>query len=118
MTVRSIVMWPFRQAAGWAGNLWGFVSTVSWRQVLVPSLVAAITWLAAQVPRAFGFGSPSEQITASISLGIAAYISGYVTAFLTWGLIVVFAVTATIGFLRFVPVVEQYWPLRRVGGAF
>jgi len=110
----QLVLWPWRQLRGFAGRLWGFLTSVSWTEVLVPSLVGAIRWLFAQVPYAAGVGPPDKQITASIALGVAAYLSGYVTAGLTWALLIVFAGTAGIGVLRFVPVVERFWPLRGV----
>lgn len=114
-TLVSYLLWPVKQVRAFFATLWSFLTRLSWTDVLIPSLVASIKWLIAQAPYALGFGPPDKQITASVALSVAAYLSGYVTAGITWTLLLVFGATALIGLARFVPVVNAYWPLARLG---
>lgn len=110
--VWAILIWPFQQLWGWADNLWRWLSDrLSLQDVLLPSIYSSLVWLGDQLPRAFGYGSPGEQISGSFVLGVATFLTGIVTGGAAWVLIGLWAVTALIGVVRFVPAVESRWPL-------
>ena len=111
-TVVGTILWPFRQARGFAANLWQWLSEgLRLEDILVPAIYETLVWLSNQVPLAFGGGDPGEMIEASTVLAIAAFLSGFVSGFLTWILVILFAGTALLGVLRFIPAVEARWPI-------
>jgi len=50
-------------------------------------------------------------IEASFVLGVATFLTGFVTGGLAWALIGVWVVTGVVGIIRFTPVVEKRWPV-------
>lgn len=88
------------------GHLWMFVNETQIDEIIPPGLRDFINWLISMVPKAVGVRgtTPGEQIRASIILAIAV-ILGVITSWLA----VVFAFTATVGLLRFVPVLNRLW---------
>lgn len=128
-TAWRVVTWPFR--AAWAGLAWLWmqatgaadrfrrfvVRDLSTQEMLPPSVHDTIVWFLNQFHRAIGWGSPGEQVVASIVLAIAAIVTSAVTAGLTLVLVAVFAITFLIGSARFIPAVDQQWPLSPPGPA-
>lgn len=118
MTWRAIYRWPTRQVRGFIGNVADFGGALLTRpeSVVPPSVWSTWVWLKAQVPRAFGWGSAFQQITASVVLAVVAFISGFITAGVTWVLIGVFAITASLGLLRLWPFINRLWVGFHPGG--
>lgn len=108
----DVLTWPFRQV--WAGltNLYrALTEDVTLREILIPSIYSALMWLRVQIPYAFGFDTREHMLTGSFVLAVFAFFFGFISAGATWVLIGVFAFTFAVGLLRFLPVVERYWPL-------
>jgi hypothetical protein len=111
-TVWAAVTWPFRQVAGFLGNLWTWITTgLSLRDVTLPSIYDSLVWLSNQVPMALGWSSPGSQIEASFVLGVTSFVTGFVTGGLAWALIALWVFTGVVGVARFTPAVNSRWPL-------
>lgn len=111
MTWRMVYRWPARQIRGFVGNVIEFGSNLLTKpeKVVPPSVWSTWVWLKAQVPRAFGGGTPFQQITASVVLAVVAFLSGFITAGATWVLIGVFTITFVLGLLRLWPFIDKGW---------
>ena len=117
-TIGSIITWPFRQVAGALRRGRRFVvSDLSTQEAIPPSIHDTAVWFANQLHLALGWGSPGEQLVASIVLAIATFFAGIVTAGLAWAIIGLWLLTATIGTARFVPAIDRLWPLEPPGPA-
>jgi hypothetical protein len=110
--LRNVARWPFEQAAGAASNAWTWLTEkLSLEDIIIPAVYDTAVWLTNQVPLAFGGGEPGEMIEASFVLAVAAFVSSLISFGATLFLVGVFAFTGFLGALRFIPVVEQYWPI-------
>lgn len=99
------------QVRGFGRNVREIVSVETGYEILPPSIADTIQWFLKSIPRAFGFGTPEQMITGSVALAVVSVLSSFVTFGATLALLVVWAVTFSLGVLRLVPVVNAYWPL-------
>lgn len=106
----AVLLWAPRQFVAFWRNLWGLVQRSDVWDFLIPAFRSTLRWLIEKVPQAFGLGTREEMLYANIGLAIVSYVSGYITATLTWYLIAVWAILFLVGLLRFIPIVEAYWP--------
>lgn len=119
-SVRATVTWPFVQLWAFLANLWRWLSErLQLSDVVLPAFYDSAVWLTNQAPLALGGGEPGEMIEASFVLGVATFLTGFVTGGLAWALIGLWVVTGLLGIARFTPVVEKYWPISewRIGDA-
>jgi hypothetical protein len=111
-TLKAALLFFPRQLWAFGGNVWTWLTeNLHLRDILLPAIYDTLVWLSNQVPLVFGAGEPGEMIEASFVLGVAAVISSLISFGATLALVVVFAVTGTLGFLRFFPAVESRWPV-------
>jgi hypothetical protein len=111
-TVTAPFRWTYRQVTGAASNAWTWLTEgLSLEDVLIPTVYDTLVWLTNQVPLAFGGGEPGEMIEASFVLGVAAFVSSIISFGATLVFVGLFAFTGFLGALRFIPVVEKYWPV-------
>jgi hypothetical protein len=99
------------QLRGFVSNLWASAMRAKWEGFLPPSIVSTIKFVGNMVPDAFGFGTPFEQLQASVVLGTVAVLSSIITLGATLALVVVFGATFAVGIIRHIPAVEGRWPL-------
>lgn len=111
MTWRVIYRWPIRQVRGFGENVVGVGRQLFSKPqaVVPPSIWSTWVWLKSQIPRAFGFGTPFQQIAASVVLGVITFLSGLLTGGLAWAFIGVWLVTGMIGLLRLWPFINEQW---------
>jgi len=110
--LRSVARWPFEQVTGAASNAWSWLTEkLSLEDIIIPAVYDTAVWLTNQVPLALGGGEPGEMIEASFVLAVAAFVSSIISFGATLFLVGIFAFTGFLGTLRFIPVVEQYWPI-------
>lgn len=102
--------WPFRQVQGWGENAWAVVTKYKPGDFIPPAVTETLDWLKDQVPQAFGFGTPGEQMSSSVVLGIASIITSVFTGGITIAFVMLFALTFLGGALRLWPVVDDLWP--------
>jgi len=113
-TIWAAIVWPFRQVVGFFSNVWTWLTDqLSLEDILLPTLYDSLLWLTNQIPSALGGASPGEMVESSGVLLVATFLTGIVTGGAAWTLIGVWLVTALVGIVRFVPVVEEYWPVPR-----
>lgn len=111
-TQRRLRRWVNDQVRGSTSNFWRWITErLHLRDVLIPAIYDTLVWLSNQVPLALGGGTPSEMIEASFVLALAAFLSGFISGFVTWTFLIFFAFTAVLGLLRFIPVVDDNWPV-------
>lgn len=111
-SLKAAILFLPRQVWGFLTNLWAWLTDgFQLKDVLVPAFYETIVWLSNQVPLALGGGSPGEMIEASFVLGVATFVTGFVTGGLAWALIAVWGFTGFLGIFRFVPVVNDRWPI-------
>lgn len=102
--------WIGGQIRGWASNVRTFFRTVSVSDLLPPSVLSTIRFIASSFPRSLGFASgPKEQITGSIVFAVFLVVVSL--SILTAVAVVFLIVTLPFGLLRLIPVVNRYWPL-------
>ncbi len=112
----TAVSWPFVQFWTFLQNVWRWLTDrLHLRDILLPAVYDSLVWLTNQLPLALGGGQPGEMVEASFVLGVATFLTGFVTGGLAWALIGVWGVTGVLGIARFVPVVEKYWPVPKWG---
>lgn len=111
MTWKMLYRWPMRQTRAWFMHFFAFLmGTVNNpNSILPPAVWSTWEWLKQQLPRSFGFSSPDEQVTASITLVVVSFLTGFVTGGAAWFLIFVFLFTGWIGLLRFFPAKNKLW---------
>ncbi len=108
----TAVTWPFRQFWAFLVNLWTWLTErLELQDVVLPAVYDSAVWLTNQIPLALGGGEPGEMIEASFVLGVATFLTGFVTGGLAWAIIGIWVVTAILGVARFAPIVEKYWPI-------
>lgn len=104
------VKWPFEQIAGWGRNAWSVLTKYSAADFVPPTIVDTWTWIKQQVPRAFGMGTPGEQMSASVVLAIAAILTSLFSGGITLVFVGLFMLTFAGGALRLWPVIDDLWP--------
>lgn len=109
-SVTRILTWPVRQTIGFFVNVYRAIAGLSLDDLLPPWVRGTLAWLRAQVPRALGFGTPQQQITASLVIAVAMILASL--GILTVAALVMI-VPLLVGVARFVPAVEARWPLSR-----
>lgn len=109
-TARSAVEWPIEQAQGWWEQATKTVSDLTWEDFLPPAMLSTAAWLKEQLYYALGGGTPQEQMSSSMALGIAAIVSTALTLGATVGAVVFFAVTFMVGAFRLWPFADSVWP--------
>lgn len=109
-SAKRIVYWPFEQTAGWLKNAASVVSDYEAEDFLPEAAADVWDWLRDQVPRAFGFGTPGEQMSASVVLAIASIFTSVFTGGFTIAAVFLFAVTFLGGALRLWPFIDDLWP--------
>lgn len=111
-TLKNALLFLPRQVWGFFTNLWTWLTDgLQLQDVLIPAVYDTLVWLSNQVPLALGGSSPGEMIEASFVLGVATFLSGFLTGGLAWALIVVWMFTGFLGVVRFAPVVNDHWPV-------
>jgi hypothetical protein len=111
-TVTAPFRWTYRQVTGTASNAWTWLTErLSLEDIIIPAVYDTAVWLTNQVPLALGGGEPGEMIEASFVLGVAAVVSSLISFGATLVFVGLFAFTGFLGALRFIPVVEEYWPI-------
>jgi len=111
-SVRATVTWPFVQFWAFLQNLWRWLTDrLQLRDIVLPAFYDSAVWLTNQAPLALGGGEPGEMIEASFVLGVATFLTGFVTGGLAWALIAVWVITGLLGMARFTPAVEKRWPV-------
>lgn len=109
-TAVAVARWPFEQVKGWAENFWAVVTKYSAADFVPPTIVDTWTWLKKQVPQAFGWGTPGEQMSSSIVLILASIATSLFSGGITLFFVGVFMLTFAGGALRLWPVVDDLWP--------
>lgn len=104
------VKWPFRQVQGWLENFWAVVTKYKPTDFVPPAAAETWDWLTDQVPQAFGFGTPGEQMSSSVVLILASIATSLFSGGITLAFASLFAVTFFGGALRLWPVVDNLWP--------
>lgn len=107
----AILLWPFRQVAGWLDNFYSVLTTYQPTDFIPPALADTLSWLRDQIPQAFGFGTPGEQMSSSVILALASVFTSVFTGGVTLFFVGVFMLTFVGGALRLWPVVDMLWPL-------
>lgn len=98
--------WIGKQADGFMRGVMRLGSSTS--NVSLPfDFRGVLAWFVRSASWAFGSSTPIKQITASVALGIFALFTSWITLGATLVLVVVFALTAVVGFMRLVPVVDR-----------
>lgn len=111
-TAKTAFLWPVRQVTGFFRGLWTFfVDDFGPSTALGPSIRGSVLWFWSRILAAFGFGSPGNQLVSSVVLGVVAFLSSTITFGATLVLVALFTFTAGVGLVRFVPVVNAFWPL-------
>ena len=106
----TILAWPFRQVIGWWKNFVAVVTEYAPSDFVPPAAVETWEWLKQQVPQAFGFGTPGEQMSSSVVLAIASIFTSLFTGGVTIFFVGVFTLTFIGGALRLWPVINDLWP--------
>lgn len=109
-TTVAAVKWPVVQTKGAARNAWRVATKYSATDFVPPWITETWDWLKAQVPRAFGLGTPGQQMASSVVLIIASIATSLFTGFATLFFVAVFTLTFLGGLLRLVPIVDELWP--------
>jgi len=117
-TVWAAIRWPFDQTAGFFRNAWNAISVTTPPDIIPPWIVEWIVstyhWLRSQLPRAVGFGTPQEQITASIVIAVAMVITSLGTLTVLAAFMII---PLSVGVARLIPVVNEWWPFTNRGGS-
>lgn len=108
--VVRVAKWPFRQVAGWTQNAWAVLTKYSATDFVPPAVADTWSWLKKQVPQAFGFGTPGEQMSSSVVLGLAAIFTSLFSGGITLFFVGVFFLTFVGGALRLWPIIDDLWP--------
>lgn len=107
----SAAKWPFRQVQGWLQNFWAVLTKYEATDFVPPAVADTWDWLKQQVPQAFGFGTPGEQMSSSVVLILASIATSLFSGGITLFFVGVFALTFAGGALRLWPVIDDLWPL-------
>jgi len=111
-TVKAWIMWPFVQFGGFLSNLWRWLTQqLQLSDIVLPAIYDSAVWVSNQIPLALGGGEPGEMIEASFVLGVATFVTGFVTGGAAWVIIGLWVFTGLLGVARFVPVVGRNWPI-------
>lgn len=105
-----VVKWPFRQVIGWTKNFWAVVTKYDAVDFVPPAVADTWSWLKKQIPQAFGWGTPGEQMSSSIVLILAAIATSLFSGGITLFFVGVFFITFPGGALRLWPVIDGLWP--------
>lgn len=105
-----IAKWPFEQVKGWTENAWAVLTKYSAEDFVPPAVADTWSWLKDQVPQAFGWGTPGEQISSSIVLIFASIATSLFSGGITLFFVGVFLLTLAGGLLRLWPVIDDLWP--------
>lgn len=95
------------QVSGTARNL--LSTDVDLIDVLPPSIVGTLLWMRDTIPRGLGFSSRTSHITGVFALAVVMIIAS--GTFLTVLAIAFVVVMLPIALLRYIPAVEQRWPV-------
>jgi len=108
----AVVAWPFVQFFGFLSNLWTWLTErLQLRDIVLPAFYDSAVWVSNQFPLALGGGEPGEMIEASFVLGVATFVTGFVTGGAAWVLIGLWVLTGLVGLARFVPAIGGNWPV-------
>lgn len=99
--------WIMDQMVAAGRNFVRLFTGTSLGDVAPPSVVSTVDWFLKQFPRAIGLGTPQQQITASIVMGIATFFTGAVTGGAAWAIIGLWVLTLVIGLLRLIPAADR-----------
>lgn len=102
-----------RQVRGTRRRARSLVGSISLSDFFVTAPKKIIKWFLLQVPRAFGSGTPKQQVTASISLIGFSISTSLFTGGATLVFVGLFAVTMLLGLVRVVPAVNSGWTSSR-----
>lgn len=113
---RAVVAWPFLQLWGFLTNVWTWLTErLQLSDIVLPAIYDSAVWVSNQIPLALGGGEPGEMIEASFVLGVATFVTGFVTGGAAWVLIGLWVITGLLGVARFVPVIGRNWPVPEWG---
>jgi len=107
--IRDAGGWVQRQVGGLFDNLRSFVGRFGLQDILPPSVISVIEFIANQIPYALGYtSSPARHFAAVIAVSVAGALASF-------GFLTVFAVFFAIAYgglalLRFIPAVGKRWP--------
>lgn len=105
-----VAKWPFRQVYGWLENARVVVTEYRPDDFVPPAVYDTWEWLKCQLPRAFGLGTPGEQMSSSIVLIITSIATSLFTGGVTLFFVGVFTLTFLGGALRLWPAINGLWP--------
>ncbi|ELZ96589.1 hypothetical protein [Haloferax sulfurifontis] len=99
------------QLSGFARNAWGYATNWSLDDILLPSIVDTINWIASLVPRALGIRqtTPREQINANIVFIFFWATLSVISFGATLALVFVHLFLLGIGVWRWLPAFNELW---------
>ena len=110
--VSSRARWGREQVAGWWANLKSVVGAAHPRENLpAPKwewVIGIKDWLVIQTMRSLGFGTPAQQITASITLAVTMIV---VSIGALTPAAAIMALPLFMGLLRLWPAVDEHYPI-------
>lgn len=110
MTLIDYALWPFRQVGGAFRNLFGSITTAGLSDLLPPSVVSLIVFVADAGPRSVGFADdPWSQLSAVVVVTVAMVLASF--GILTWAAVGFALFFGPPALLRFFPAVDDRWPL-------
>lgn len=106
----SILLWLPRQIGGWVKNFMAVVGKYRPTDFIPPAVSETLGWLRDQVPQAFGWGTPGEQMSSSVVLIGASIATSLFSGGITLIFVGLFAITFFGGALRLWPFIDNLWP--------
>jgi len=110
MTVTDIALWPLRQVRGALGTLWAGVTSAGLSEILPPSIVSLLAFVADAGPRSIGFADdPFAQLSGVIVVSAAMVVASF--GLLTYAAVAFALLFGPVALVRFIPFIDERWPL-------
>lgn len=109
MAIRNSLGWLTRQVSGFYSGVRSYVGTVTFSDVLPPSLVGFLAFVLDAFPKSLGASdTPGQQLSAVLTASVAMIVASL--GILTPIGILYAVVYGGIALLRFIPAVDRRWP--------